>query len=560
MATVSRWRSATTGPGSSPMPSATSSIPSSRPRTLAAARGSASPSATASSRRTGDASRWRARSAVGPPSASGCRSLRASRLTASRAGTDRGPPVAFDYRQLPVLVVDDEPDILRSFRFNYDEDFDILTAESGARGLDLLATHDVALIVADQRMPSMSGTEFLERSMDVRPDAIRIVLTGFTDVDALVQAVNLSRIYRYVTKPWSSEELRLTLLRAIEAFQLARENARLVEELRRANERLAVENAYLRDSVTAPTDIVGVSSAIHEVLGLVGRVAPSTSTVLISGETGTGKELVARAIHAASPRHDELFVAVNCASLSEGVLESELFGHRRGAFTGAIEARKGLFEVADGGTLFLDEVSETTRGLQAKLLRVLQEGEIRPVGDNRSYPVDVRVIAATNRRLEDEMRAERFRDDLYFRLAVFPIHIPPLRQRPEDIPILARHLVRRIATQLRKSIGDPTPEAIEHLVRHPFPGNVRELANELERAILLAEPGAPISEDLLSDHVLESAAAGVPPGRLQAATDDFERQQILAALERAGGVKTRVAEELGISYRGLMKKLRRLGL
>ena len=421
--------------------------------------------------------------------------------------------MGLDYRQFPVLVVDDEPDILRSFRFNYGEDFDVLTAESGVRGLDLLSVHDVAVIVADQRMPSMSGTEFLERSMDVRPDAIRIILTGFTDVDALVQAVNLSRIYRYVTKPWASEELRLTLLRAIEVFQLARENARLVEELRRANERLAVENAYLRDSVTAPTEIVGVSSAMHEVLGLVGRVAPSTSTVLISGETGTGKELVARAIHAASPRRDELFVAVNCASLSEGVLESELFGHRRGAFTGAIEARKGLFEVADGGTLFLDEVSETTRGLQAKLLRVLQEGEIRPVGDNRSYPVDVRVIAATNRRLEDEMRAERFRDDLYFRLAVFPIHIPPLRQRPEDIPVLARHLVRRIAAQLRKSVGDPTPEAIEQLVRHPFPGNVRELANELERAILLAEPGAPITEDLLSNHVLESAAIGGPAGQ-----------------------------------------------
>src|SRR5215468_2790867 len=371
MATVSRWRSATTGPGSSPMPSGTSSIPSSPPRTLAAARGSASPSATASSRRTGDASRWRARSAMGPPSASGCRSLRASRLTASRAEADRGPPVAFDYRQFPVLVVDDEPDILRSFRFNYDEDFDILTAESGARGLDLLAAHDVAVIVADQRMPSMSGTEFLERSMDVRPDAIRIILTGFTDVDALIQAVNLSRIYRYVTKPWSSEELRLTL--------------------RRANERLAVENAYLRVSVTAPTDIVGVSPAIQKVLQLIAQVAGSPSTVLISGETGTGKELVARAIHAASPRRDELFVPVNCASLADGVLESELFGHRRGAFTGAVEARKGLFEVADGGTLFLDEVSETTTGLQAKLLRVLQEGEIRRVGENRSYPVDVRV-------------------------------------------------------------------------------------------------------------------------------------------------------------------------
>jgi Nif-specific regulatory protein len=292
----------------------------------------------------------------------------------------------------------------------------------------------------------------------------------------------------------------------------------------------------------------------------VGRVASTTSTVLISGETGTGKELVARAIHAASPRRDELFVAVNCASLNEGVLESELFGHRRGSFTGAVGDRKGLFEVADGGTLFLDEVSETTPGLQAKLLRVLQDGEIRPVGDNRSYPVDVRVIAATNRRLEDEIKANRFREDLYYRLSVFPIHIPPIRERREDIPLLARHLVHRLSAQLKKSIGEPTPEALEQLERHPFPGNVRELANELERAILLADPGAPITEDLLSEHVQESAAAGAPPGALQVRTNDFERQQILAALERAGGVKTRVAEELGLSYRGLMKKLRRLGL
>jgi two-component system response regulator HupR/HoxA len=468
--------------------------------------------------------------------------------------------VALDYHQFPVLVVDDEPDILHSFRFNYGEDFDILTAESGPRGLEVLAGHDVAVIVADQRMPQMSGTEFLERSMDVRPDAMRIILTGYTDVDALVQAVNLSRIYRYVTKPWASEELRLTLLRAIDAFHLTRENARLVEELRRANERLAVENAYLRESATMPTEIVGVSAAMDRVLELVARVAPTASTVLISGETGTGKELVARAIHAASPRRDELFVAVNCASLNEGVLESELFGHRRGSFTGAIGDRKGLFDVADGGTLFLDEVSETTPGLQAKLLRVLQESEIRPVGDNRSYPVDVRVIVATNRRLEDEIKAGRFREDLYYRLSVFPIHIAPLRERREDIPVLARHLVHRLAVQLKKSVGEPTPEALDQLMRHPFPGNVRELANELERAILLADPGAPITEDLLSEHVQESAAAGAPPGALQARTIDFERQQILAALERAGGVKTRVAEELGLSYRGLMKKLRRLGL
>src|SRR5205814_498407 len=261
----------------------------------------------------------------------------------------------------------------------------------GGTGLGLLETHEPAVIVADQRMPAMSGTEFLERSMAVRPDAVRIILTGYTDIDAIIQAINKSRIYRYVTKPWESEELRLTLRRAVEAFHLVRENGRLVEELRRANERLAAENAYLRE-IERPNEIVGESAAMRSVLELIARVASSRTTVLIEGETGTGKELVARAIHAAGPRRDHLFVAVNCAALSEGLLESELFGHRRGAFTGATEDRKGLFEVAGGGTLFLDEISETSPALQAKLLRVLQEGEVRPVGENRPRTVDARVI------------------------------------------------------------------------------------------------------------------------------------------------------------------------
>jgi len=408
-------------------------------------------------------------------------------------------------------------------------------------------------------MPVMSGVEFLARSMELRPDANRIVLTGYTDVEAIVQAINTSRIYRYVTKPWESEELRLTLRRAVEVFHLARENARLLEELRRANEHLAAENAYLREA-TPPHEIVGESPAIREVLALVARVAGSRTTVLVEGETGTGKELVARAIHEASPRRERLFVAVNCASLSEGILESELFGHRRGAFTGAVADRKGLFEVADGGTLLLDEISETTPALQAKLLRVLQEGEIRPVGDNRPRAVDVRVIAATNRHLEDEVKAARFREDLYYRLRVFPIRVPPLRDRVEDIPPLARHLVRRIARQLKKAVGAPTVEALALLARYPFPGNVRELANELERAILLAEPGAALTEELLSERLQEGAGNGGSPSVLQHRTDAFEREQIEAALARASGVKTRAAEELGITYRGLLKKMRRLGM
>jgi DNA-binding NtrC family response regulator len=470
--------------------------------------------------------------------------------------------VDVDYRQFPVLVVDDEPDILRSFTFNYGDDFSVLTAESGARGLELLEAYEPAVIVADQRMPAMSGTEFLERSMTLRPDAVRIILTGYTDIEAIIRAINTSRIYRYVTKPWDSEELRLALRRAIEVFHLARENARLVEELHRANERLAAENAYLRQAESSGMqELVGESPAFRAALALVAKVAPSRTTVLLEGETGTGKELFARAIHASSPRRDRLFVAVNCAALSEGILESELFGHRRGAFTGAIADRKGLFEVADGGTLFLDEISEMTLALQAKLLRVLQEGEVRPVGESRTRPVDVRVIAATNRRLDEEVKAGRFREDLYYRLRVFPIHLPPLRERREDIPALARHLVARLAAQLKKPVGPPTPEALAILARYPFAGNVRELANELERAMILAEPGEPITEDLLSDHILNVAGTnGSGRGELQRRTDDFERAEIAAAIARAGGVKARAAEELGITYRGLVKKMRRLGM
>jgi two-component system, NtrC family, response regulator HupR/HoxA len=467
--------------------------------------------------------------------------------------------VEIDYRRFPLLVVDDEPDILKSFSFNYGDDFEIVTATGGTEGLEQLRAHDVAVIVADQRMPAMTGTEFLRRSMELRPDAVRIVLTGYTDVESIIDAVNASRIYRYVTKPWEPEELRLTLRRAIEVFHLGRENQRLVEELRRANERLAAENAFLRDAGRTH-EIVGDGAAMRDVLALVSKVAGTPSTVFIEGETGTGKELIARAIHAASPRRDRLFVAVNCAALAEGILESELFGHRRGAFTGASEDRKGLFEVASGGTLFLDEIAETTPALQAKLLRVLQEGEIRPVGESRTRQVDVRIIAATNRHLEDEVQAGRFREDLYYRLRVFPIRTPPLRERLEDVPALVRHFVRRIAAQLKKPVGEPTPELLGCLARHPFPGNVRELANELERAILMADPGAPLTEDLLSDRVQEAAGASEPPGLLQVRTSSFERTEIESALARAHGVKTRAAEELGITYRGLLKKMRRLGM
>jgi Nif-specific regulatory protein len=349
-------------------------------------------------------------------------------------------------------------------------------------------------------------------------------------------------------------------MRAIELFHLTRENTRLIEELRHANERLAAENAYFRETTIDDARIVGDGPGMREALALVAKVAPAPTTVLVEGETGTGKELIARAIHTKSPRRARLFVPVNCAALSEGILESELFGHRRGAFTGAVADKKGLFDVADGGTLFLDEISETSPALQAKLLRVLQEGEIRSVGDTRDHKIDVRVIAATNRKLDELVKAGRFREDLFYRLKVFPIRLPPLRDRLDDLPALATHLVARLAAQVGKDVKAPTPEAVAALRGYAFPGNVRELANELERAILLADAGAPITEDLFSDHITAVIAPGAPAGALQSRTDGFEREEILAAIARAGGVKTRAAEELGITYRGLLKKMRRLGL
>jgi DNA-binding NtrC family response regulator len=468
--------------------------------------------------------------------------------------------VDVDYRSYIVLFVDDEPDILRAVEYAYGDDFTVLTADGGPRALELLAAHDVAVIVADERMTPMTGAELLERSLAVRPDAVRIVLTGYADPDAIMRAINAGHVSYYVNKPWQTPELRLTLRRAIEAFDLRRTNTRLMEQLRRANERLETENSWFRETFVPSGEIVGASAAIRGVLSLVARVAPSPATVLIEGETGTGKELVARAIHAASPRADRLLAPVNCAAIADGILESELFGHRRGSFTGAVGDRKGVFDVAEGGTVLLDEIAEATPAVQAKLLRVLQSGEVRPVGDARAHHVDVRVIAATNRRLEDEVKAGRFREDLYYRLSSFPIRVPPLRERRDDIPALVTHLIARLGRQLGKSVGEPTPEALELLLGYDFPGNVRELENEVERAILLAEQGGPITPDLLSDRLFVEASARRASSRLQTDVDEFERARIRTVLGRVGDDKPQAAEELGITYRGLRKKMRRLGM
>jgi two-component system response regulator HupR/HoxA len=473
-----------------------------------------------------------------------------------------------DRRQYPVLIVDDEPDILEIFDLNYGGDFTVLTAGSGPEALALITARSVAVLVTDQRMPEMTGLELIRRAREVRPDCIPILLTGYTDVRALGEAINLGCIRGFVPKPFDPRELRTTLEQAIEAYHLARqnaalasENARLVEELARANERLAHENSYLRkrggESVGFEA-IVGESPAIQRVVTRARAVADSPTTVLIEGATGTGKELVARAIHAEGSRAARLFVAVNTGTMTEPLLASTLFGHRRGSFTGAVSDQKGLFELADGGTLFLDEIGEMSPALQVHLLRVLQEGEIMPIGATRTLRVDVRVIAATNRSLDDEVRRGRFREDLLHRLRVFPLRMPSLAERADDIPHLAEHLLTRLAAKLRKRVAGFSPEARAALRAHAYRGNVRELENLIERAMILCPPEEMIGVDDLFERIADAASPG--ESTLQADVARFERERVREVLAECGGNKTHAARRLGMTYRGLLMKMQRYGM
>ncbi|MCC6215420.1 MAG: sigma 54-interacting transcriptional regulator [Polyangiaceae bacterium] len=348
---------------------------------------------------------------------------------------------------------------------------------------------------------------------------------------------------------------------------LAVANARLIQGLQAAELRLERENAFLKQRERARTggaEIVGTSAAMRALLSQIDRVVDTRVTVLVEGETGTGKELVASAIHHRSRRRGKLFVAQNCAALPDNLLESELFGHRRGAFTGATEDKKGLFEVADGGTLFLDEVTEMPLALQAKLLRVLQEGEIRPLGATAARTVDVRIVAACNRELEGEVRAGRFREDLFYRLRVFPLRVPPLRERTEDVPLLAAHFLARYSREFGKGVGGFAQQTLELLRAYEWPGNVRELENEIQRLLLQAEPGALLTPELLSAGIRRVegvvGAAGVTKGTLREMVEQVERHLVAESLREHGGNKTSAARALGITREGLHKKLRQLGM
>ncbi|MGB5773305.1 MAG: sigma-54 dependent transcriptional regulator, partial [Sedimenticolaceae bacterium] len=390
-----------------------------------------------------------------------------------------------------VLVIDDEPRSLETLRRTLEEEFEVLTAESAVEAERLLETEWVQAVLCDQRMPGESGVEFLSRVRERWPEVVRFIISGFTDAGDLVEAINKAGIYQYISKPWHPDKLLLKLRNAIELFHLQRQNALLATELKLRPETLSADIEEKRRVLQQRFDwdqgiVRSEGSCMNAICDLVRRVAPYDVSVMIGGESGTGKELCARALHYNSLRHDGPFVAENCGAMPDELLESELFGHKRGAFTGASEDRVGLFELADGGTVFLDEIGEISPAFQVKLLRVLQEGEIRPVGSNQRRNIDIRVVAATNRDLEQEVRAGRFREDLYYRLATFTIDLPPLRERKEDIAILAHSLLDDLQRQLGKKVSGISREALACLESYHWPGNVRELQNELKRMLVLA--------------------------------------------------------------------------
>ena len=440
-----------------------------------------------------------------------------------------------------ILIVDDEKGMrdLLSIMLKK-EGYAVLQAESADRAREVVARGDLDLVISDISMPGSSGLEVLKHSKAASVETPVIMITAYASTESAIDALKLGA-YDYIIKPFDIEELKLVVRNALERRRLEHENRVLKRELR---EKLRFDT------------LVGDSPRMREVLDLVARIAPTHSTVLISGESGTGKELVARAIHTQSPRADRPFVSINCGALPDELLESELFGHTRGSFTGAVAAKKGLFEVADGGTIFLDEIGDTSPAMQVKLLRVLQERRIRRVGGTEEAEVNVRVLAATNQDLEMLVREKRFREDLYYRINVIQIRMPALREKPEDVPALAMHFLNKYNRIMGKQVTRIDEDAMRRLQDHAWPGNVRELENVLERAVAL-EPGDAITLDSLSREVREGGRPAQDlPVSLTESGIDLERQleglrahYMEEALRRARGVQTRAAELLGMSFR-----------
>ena len=448
-----------------------------------------------------------------------------------------------------VLIVDDEKNYLVVLgAFLSGEGYETLTADSAQRALEIVETTDLDLVLTDMKMPTMDGIELLKRIKQKVPDMPVVMMTAYGTVEKAVEAMQLGA-FNFILKPFQNETLKQVIHKAVSTYGILKENRRLVQ---------ALENRYRFDN------IIGKSKPMQAIFDIILKVAHTKTTILTTGESGTGKELIAKAIHFNSPRRNKPFVAISCAALTETLLESELFGHEKGAFTGATAMKKGRFELADGGTLFLDEIGEIPVSLQVKLLRVLEEMSFERVGGTRTIAVDVRLIAATNKDLKAEVQQHRFRKDLYFRLNVVHIKLPTLRERPEDIPLLAAYFGTRFAQESNKGEITFSPEAMRFLCNHRWPGNVREFENAIERAVLFSK-GNEITPDDLPKDLVSFADLEIPIdwqklSNLPETLDAIEKKLIQNALSLSNNVQSRAANLLGIPRANLQYRLKKYNI
>ncbi|HUI45784.1 MAG TPA: sigma-54 dependent transcriptional regulator [Nitrospirota bacterium] len=442
-----------------------------------------------------------------------------------------------------ILVVDDEKDICMALNILLTkEGYTVKEAYNGEEALDRLRETNFDVVMTDIRMEKMDGFEVLKQTQKISPETSVVMMTAFASVGSAVEAMRAGAS-DYITKPFINDEIRLTISKLLQSRELRIENQILRQEL--SQNRVAFAN------------IIGSSEPMHKVFSFMEKVIPSKSNILITGESGTGKGLVAQAIHSAGPRKDKPFISINCGAIPENLLESELFGHKKGSFTSANEDKKGLITMANGGTLFLDEIGELPPALQVKLLHVIQTKELTPVGDTRVITVDVRIIAATNADLIQRVKENRFREDLYYRLNVIEIHMPSLRERRDDIPVLIKHYLGIFAKESAKTIKDIDYEAMQSLLAYDWPGNIRELRNTIERAVVLADNEVITIHDL-PDKFRTLDVEGVSTSSLRQALDNFEREYIRRSILENKGSKEITASKLGVDLATLYRKLKKL--
>lgn len=455
-----------------------------------------------------------------------------------------------------ILYVDDESANTLIFKKAFESDFLVKTCGSAQEALDLLAIEDFALIVSDQRMPGMSGIELCEKLVSLRPQSMRMILTAYTETQMLLDAINKGHVHDYIVKPWKKSDLKPVLDRAFETYKQRIIKIKELESRAKLSENLQEEIKNVFDG----SALIGNSSGLKNVLDIVRKAAPTDSTIMIFGETGTGKELIARSVHENSPRKNSTFMAVHCAALAKTVLESELFGHEKGAFTGADQQRKGRFESADGGTVFLDEIGEISHDVQVKLLRVLQEKQVQQVGGNKPIDVDIRIVTATNKNLAQMVKDGTFREDLYYRLNVIPITVPALRERMQDVPALANFFLNKFNKQLGKQLTF-SKEAMDHLCEYDWPGNVRELQNILERTVILSSGPEIDAEDLkLNINTIEKVTVTSSPQSLRDGIQKKEIEKLTQALHEANGNLSEAARALSIARSTLFDRLKKYKL